>query len=315
MGIERISPGHEKLNRTRDSDSRPTDYSEEIRRQRKVWLNKPVLRLLYNHWYSQCAVFFSSERPVVEIGAGSGNFKSYYQDVISTDIFPSGPWIDVVMDAHALALAPNTTGNVIVFDVLHHLQRPLDFLRHAVASIKLGGRLVVCEPALSPWSRFVYGVFHHEPVDDNWDLLGLGGQAPDEDRLHQFANAAIPELLFWRNRETTVRLLEPCRLVHATKIWISALSADRRLRLSKLSTKYRLRDLAKARGSDHATVRQLADRDANDRGSRETRLNDRRGGLLNALRSIASASQNSNHAEIDQSRSDLAALPYQEEEH
>ena len=40
---------------------------------------------------------------------------------------------------------------------------------------------------------------------------------PDEDRRHEFANAAIPELLFWRNRETTVRLLEPCRIVHAQK--------------------------------------------------------------------------------------------------
>jgi SAM-dependent methyltransferase len=212
------SPGHEELNRTRDSDSRPADYSAEIQRQRDVWLSKPVLRLLYNHWYSQCAGFFSSERPVVEIGAGSGNFKSYYHDVISTDVFPSGSWIDVVMDAHALALAPNTTGNVIVFDVLHHLQRPLDFLRRAVASIKPGGRLVVCEPALSPWSRFVYGVFHHEPVDDKWDLFGLDGQPPHEDLRHEFANAAIPELLFWRNRERTARLLEPCRLVHAKKV-------------------------------------------------------------------------------------------------
>ena len=85
-----ISPGHEELNRARDSDSRPADYSEEIQRQRDVRLSKPVLRLLYNHWYSQCAGFFSSERPVVEIGAGSGNFKSYYHDVISTDVFPSG---------------------------------------------------------------------------------------------------------------------------------------------------------------------------------------------------------------------------------
>lgn len=212
------SPGLREKKRKSDPDSGPTDYSEEVRRQRDVWLKKPVLRLLYNHWYSQCAAFFSSERPVVEIGAGSGNFKSYYPDVISTDVFPSGPWIDLVMDAQVLALAPNKTGNLFVFDVLHHLQRPLDFLRRAVASIKPGGRLVVCEPALSPWSRFVYGVFHHEPVDENWDLFGLDGQPPQEDPLHEFANAAIPELLFWKNSARTVLLLEPCRLVHAQKV-------------------------------------------------------------------------------------------------
>ena len=211
------SPGHEELNRAKESASGRADYSEEIRRQREVWLNKPVLRLLYHHWYSQCAAFFSSERPVVEIGAGSGNFKSYYHDVISTDIFPSGPWIDVVMDAHALALAPRMTGNLIVFDVLHHLQRPLDFLRRAVDAIKPGGRLVVCEPALSTWSRLVYCIFHHEPVDDKWDLFGFDCKPPLEDPRHEFANAAIPELLFWKSRATTMQLLEPCRLVCAQK--------------------------------------------------------------------------------------------------
>jgi SAM-dependent methyltransferase len=211
------SPALEQTNRAKDSDTGPADYSDEIRRQREVWQSKPVLRLLYNHWYSQCTAFFSSERPVVEIGAGSGNFKSYFRDVISTDVFPSGPWIDLVMDAHALALAPKTIGNMFVFDVLHHLQRPLDFLRPAIASLKPRGRMVVCEPALSPWSRFVYGVFHHEPVDDTWDLFGLDGKPPDEDRHHEFANAAIPDLLFWKNRATTVQLLQPSRVVHAQK--------------------------------------------------------------------------------------------------
>jgi hypothetical protein len=86
------------------------DYSEEVRRQREVWLNKPVLRLLYNNWYSRCAAQFSGQSPVVEIGAGSRNFKSSYPDVISTDVFATGPWIDLVMDAHALALGPSIAG-------------------------------------------------------------------------------------------------------------------------------------------------------------------------------------------------------------
>ncbi len=70
---------------------------------------------------------------------------------------------------------------------------------------------------MSPWSRFVYGVFHHEPIDEKWDLFGLDGKPLRGDRHHEFANAAIPELLFRKNRATTLRLLEPCRLVHAQK--------------------------------------------------------------------------------------------------
>jgi SAM-dependent methyltransferase len=154
---------------------------------------------------------------VVELGAGSGNFKSYYRNVISTDLFATGPWIDLVMDAHALALRPGGAGTIFVFDVLHHLQRPLDFLRQALSALKPRGRLVLCEPALSPWSRFVFGTFHHEPVDDKWDLFGLEGKPLREDGLHQFANVAIPELLFWKNRARTMQLLSPYRLGHAEK--------------------------------------------------------------------------------------------------
>jgi SAM-dependent methyltransferase len=194
-----------------------SNYLDEVRRQREVWLRKPVLRMLYNHWYSQCVAHFAAEGPVLELGAGSGNFKSYFRRVISSDLFPTGPWIDVVMDAHALALAPGKTGTVFAFDVLHHLQRPLDFLRQAILALKPKGRLVLCEPALSPWSRFVYGVFHHEPVDTKWDLFGLDGKPMAEDRGQEFANAAIPELLFWTNRARTMQQLAPSRLIHAQK--------------------------------------------------------------------------------------------------
>ena len=39
---------------------------------------------------------------VVEIGAGCGNFKSSFPDVIATDAIDAGPWIDRVVDARSL---------------------------------------------------------------------------------------------------------------------------------------------------------------------------------------------------------------------
>jgi len=194
-----------------------TNYLEEIKLQRRVWETKPVIRWLYRRWYADCVAHFSDQRPVVEIGAGSGNFKSYFSGAISSDLYATGDWVDVVMDAHAIALASGKTGNIFAFDVLHHLQRPLDFLREAIVALKPGGRLVLCEPAITPWSRFVYGVFHHEPVDMRWNLFALDGTTPDADATHSFANAAIPELLFWKNRARTLALLPSCRLIQARK--------------------------------------------------------------------------------------------------
>ncbi len=192
-------------------------YLREIEHQRRVWENKPVLRKLYHHWYASVVASLAPLSPVIEIGAGSGNFKQYHPEVVATDIFKSGPWIDREVDAQDLPLATGEAGNLVAFDVLHHLQRPLDFLRGASFSLKAGGRLVLCEPALTPWSEFVYRRFHHEPLDWSWDLFGLDGTPPEPDPGHTFANEAIPEILFWRERRRTLGLLPDLKLVSARK--------------------------------------------------------------------------------------------------
>ncbi len=193
------------------------DYLKEIAFQREAWDRKPILRTLYCRWYAEIVAAFSPLRPVVEIGAGCGNFKGYFPECVATDVFKSGPWIDRVMDAHRFEFADTEVGNLVVIDVLHHLQRPLEFLRQAVKALKPGGRLVVCEPAVTPWSRLVYGFGHHEPIDTRWDLFGLDGKPPDPNPGHTFANMGIGELLFWKCREKTLDAAPGFKLVCARK--------------------------------------------------------------------------------------------------
>jgi len=135
-------------------------YLKEINFQREVWQRKKVLRLAYRHWYKDVVAALGPQRPIVEIGSGSGNFKQYFPECIATDVFQSGPWIDRVVDAQNLDFTPAEVGNFVVFDVIHHLQRPLAFLRKAAAALKPGGRMVLCEPAVTPWSRVIYSGHH-----------------------------------------------------------------------------------------------------------------------------------------------------------
>ena len=100
---------------------------------------------------------------------------------------------------------------------IHHLQRPLHFLRRAAAALQPGGRLILCEPAITLWSRFVWTTFHHEPIDTDWDLFGLDPLPPEPDPGHTFANGGIPEILFWKHRAKTLQLLPSLRLVDARK--------------------------------------------------------------------------------------------------
>lgn len=193
------------------------DYKEEVALQRKVWLEKKVLRIQYEKWYGMVVRALSSNKPTIEIGSGSGNFKQYYPECVATDVVLNGPWIDMIVDAQHLPFKPGDAGNFVVCDAIHHFQRPVEFLRQCAASLKPGGRIVLLEPALTWWSKIVYKTSHHEPLDMKWDPFSVDGKPPDPDPGHTFANIAIPEILFYRRRKKTLAAVPDLKLVSAHK--------------------------------------------------------------------------------------------------
>jgi SAM-dependent methyltransferase len=172
------------------------DYREELANQREVWQRKSSLRAIYGIWYERIVAALSEHRPVVEIGAGCGNFKASFPEVIATDAIDAGEWIDRVVDARELPFADGEVGNFVMIDVLHHLPRPLSFLRAAAAALQPGGRIVLLEPAATPWARLVLGVCHHEPVDLTQDLFFEDDTPEPSNEGFTFANQAIATLLF-----------------------------------------------------------------------------------------------------------------------
>lgn len=118
------------------------NYATDIECQRKVWRRKPALRAIYVHGYARCVGALAKHRPTVEVDCGSGNFKAFYPELIATDVL-IGTGADLVADAMVLPLGRDKAGNIVAFDVIHHLQRPLSFLRQAIAALKPGGHLVL----------------------------------------------------------------------------------------------------------------------------------------------------------------------------
>jgi SAM-dependent methyltransferase len=181
---------------------------EALQNYRAVWERKPVLRTIYNDFYGRIA---SACVPgaTIEIGGGIGNFKQSLDDVIATDI-QFAPWLDAVVDAQCLPFAPCSVDNIVMIDVLHHLEFPVAFFREAQRVLRPSGRLIMVEPAITWGSTLFYRLIHHEPVRMSVDILGDG--QPDPGRDPYEANQAIPTLLVTRERDRFHRLFPHLRI-------------------------------------------------------------------------------------------------------
>lgn len=169
--------------------------SDQLREHRRAWMEKPALRAVYTDCYqrmvAQCVPGLT-----LEIGGGTGNLREFLRNksasLVSSDI-QWAPWLDIVCDAHALPITDSGVDNIVMFDVLHHLEKPRLFLNEAVRALRSGGHLIWCEPAITFLSYPFYRFFHPEPVRMRDDPLAFGTPSPDRDPFD--SNQAVPTLL------------------------------------------------------------------------------------------------------------------------
>jgi SAM-dependent methyltransferase len=172
--------------------SNPGGLNQRQTLHREVWENKAAIRLLYRDFQKQLLADCDDGR-ILDIGSGTAHIKEVRADVISADILLF-PGIDVVADAHRLPFANGAFSGIIMLDVLHHLERPVEFLNEASRVLKPGGRLAMLEPAMTPLARQFYNRFHEEPVDMTADPFAMVTADCNRDPFD--ANQAIPSLLF-----------------------------------------------------------------------------------------------------------------------
>jgi SAM-dependent methyltransferase len=163
-----------------------------IRRHREIWRMRPALRQIYHRWYRSILDECVPGR-MLEIGAGCGNFKEFCPELICTDVTPA-PWVDLCADGANLPFKNGVFDNIVGVDVLHHVFDPDKVLNEISRVVRPGGRAVFIEPYVSPWSRFVRGMFHHEKQDLSQDVIYGADKRPED------SNVAIPTRVFVINR-------------------------------------------------------------------------------------------------------------------
>ena len=128
---------------------------------------------------------------------GRGSRAQFIPDLELTDLVRA-PWHDREASADALPFADASLGALVLFDVLHHLPAPARFFAEAVRVLRPGGRIVMCEPYISPLSYPVYKFF----TTSRWTCAPIRSprSVADGARDPFDSNQAIPTLLFGRAR-------------------------------------------------------------------------------------------------------------------
>lgn len=199
---------------------------EIIDRRAEAWRSRPLLRDVYRGYFEQMRQHFATgceeSDPfgvVVEVGGGSGHFRSFDPRMIVTDILPT-PHIHLAADALRLPFRDESINNIVMQDVLHHLPLPLRFFSEAQRTLKPGGRVVMTEPFISPISGLCYRLSHPEPVDMDGPLFRSQSEPVGEDPVAVIgsgafaSNQAIPTLLFFRYLNRFERRFPHLAVIH-----------------------------------------------------------------------------------------------------
>lgn len=172
------------------------DSKKALLADRNKIRNKGFLRKIYLDFYD---VFKKSNFPegdIVEVGSGGGFIREIIPGVITSDVI-NGPDIDYVFFADKMPFKKNTVAAFLMFDVLHHIKDPEKAFVEMDRCLKPGGKIIMIEPYISLWGKFVYKNFHKERKGYS---LGKGWKIKGEGRMAD-ANPATAWIIFVRDRK------------------------------------------------------------------------------------------------------------------
>jgi SAM-dependent methyltransferase len=163
--------------------------------RKRIIESKPSLLAIYDEWYSTLAAELpSAPGPVLELGSGAGYCERFIPGLITSELMAC-PGVRLAADGHRLPFAGASLRAIVFTDVLHHMPDVRQFFAEASRCLRPGGRILMIEPWVSGWSRFVYKRLHHEPFRPeaaNWSFPSTGPLSG--------ANGALPWIIFSRDR-------------------------------------------------------------------------------------------------------------------
>ncbi len=142
-------------------------HREQILYHHQYWDRKQSLRTAYGYFYQLISANLSQHPDrIVELGSGMGNIKQFIPNCLTTDMFPT-PWSEQVENAYHLSFEDGSVSDLILVDVLHHLQFPGTALQEFHRVLKPDGRVLMMEPSIGVLGCLVFGLVHPEGLKKN----------------------------------------------------------------------------------------------------------------------------------------------------
>jgi SAM-dependent methyltransferase len=175
--------------------SLPVDDPATTQLRQQIISSKPFLKAIYDEWYIMLAQALPpGEGQVLELGSGGGYCARFIPGLITSEVFPCAD-VRLAADAQRLPFLDRSLRAIVMTDVLHHMPYVRGFFAEASRCLRGGGKILMIEPWVTPWSRFVYARFHQEPFLPEapvWSFPSTGHLSG--------ANIALPWIVFTRDR-------------------------------------------------------------------------------------------------------------------
>jgi SAM-dependent methyltransferase len=175
----------------------PVGSPEFFATQKRLILERPLLKHCYDDWYARLLGDVRSVPgggALVELGSGGSYLKELEPAIITSDVVAGVA--ERVIDARQLPFGEASLRALVLTHVLHHIPDLEAFFREAQRTLVPGGVITMIEVAHTPFARFFFRNFHHEPYDDSVRTWNFGQQDSMMD-----SNQALSWLVLVRDRQ------------------------------------------------------------------------------------------------------------------
>lgn len=181
--------------------TRGLDLDDPATTERRIEIikSKGLLKRIYDQWYAMIKAGLNEDGPILELGSGGGFLNESVKGLITSEVFFCKN-VAVIADGLALPFAQSSLRAIVMVDVLHHIPNVRLFFSEAQRCLRPGGAVLMVEPWVSRWSKFVYTGMHHEPFlpeAADWSFPAGGPLSG--------ANVALPWILLERDRSVFER--------------------------------------------------------------------------------------------------------------